>query len=66
VSGPEDLTERSYTLSPSQGVALMCLSEMLKEGDLAIRGDDDEAVDSAVELLADVAQEIALQVGQDG
>lgn len=53
-----------YTLSPSQGIALMSLSEMLKAGDLAIHGDDDEAIEAANELLADVAQEIALQVGE--
>ena len=49
-------------ISPSQAVRLMALSEMLRDEDLAIRGDEDEDIEAAYTLLADVAQEIALQV----
>jgi hypothetical protein len=42
----------------------MSLAQLLREGDLAIRGDEDEDVEAAYALIADVAQEIALQVPQ--
>jgi hypothetical protein len=51
-------------ISPSQAVQLMSLAQLLREGDLAIRGDEDEDVEAAYALIADVAQEIALQVPQ--
>jgi len=52
-------------LSPSQAVQLMSLAQLLRDGDLAIRGDEDEDVTAAYALIADVAEEIALQVPQD-
>lgn len=60
--GMENAPEK-FELSPSQGVQLLALSEMLRCEDLAIRGDEDEAIEAAYALLHDVAQEIALQVG---
>ena len=56
---------RAVELSPSQGVQLMSLAQLLREGDLAIRGEEDEDVEAAYALIADVAQEIALQVPQN-
>lgn len=53
---------RDYRLSPSQGVQLLALEAMLKEGDVVFRAHDPEASLSARALIADVAQEIALQV----
>lgn len=52
-----------YVLSPAQGVQLMALSEMLRDGELAFRGDDSSDETRAYELLIDVGQEIALQIG---
>lgn len=54
-----------FELSPSQGVQLMALAEMLRDQDLAIRGDEDEDIEAAYSLLSDVAQEIALQVSHE-
>jgi len=51
-------------ISPSQAMQLMSLQQLLHEGDLVIRGDEDEDVEAAYALIADVAQEIALQVPQ--
>ena len=51
-------------ISPSQAIHLMSLAQLLDEGDLVIRGDEDEDVEAAYALIADVAQEIALQVPQ--
>lgn len=49
-------------ISPSQAIKLLSLFDLLKNGDLEIRGDEKEDVDAAIEALGDVAQEIALQV----
>jgi hypothetical protein len=54
----------AFEISPSQAVQLMSLAQLLREGDLVIRGDEDEDVEAAYALIADVAQEIALQVPQ--
>lgn len=52
-----------YIISPSQGVQFLGLALMLKEGDLSFRGHEQEDEESAANLIADIAQEIALQVG---
>ena len=52
----------SFTLSPSQGVQLLSLAEMISAGDVDFRGYDLEDEKNARKLIADVAQEIALQV----
>jgi hypothetical protein len=51
-----------YRISPSQGVQLLALADMLKRGDLSLRGEPDDE-QAAASLVADVAQEIALQTG---
>jgi hypothetical protein len=51
-------------ISPSQAIQFMALAQLLRQGDLAIRGEEDEEVEAAYALIADVAQEIALQVPQ--
>lgn len=56
---------RVFELSPSQAVQLMSLAQLLREGDLTIRGEQDEDVDAAYALITDVAQEIALQIPQN-
>lgn len=53
------------TLSPSQSLQLMALGVMLRDGDLSLRGDDEEDAQRARELLIDVSQEIALQMGAE-
>jgi hypothetical protein len=55
--------DKSFEISPSQGFQIMALAEMLKNGDVSFRGDEQEDEQSAAALIADVAQEIALQVG---
>lgn len=54
-------------ISPSQAINLLSLCDLVRAGDLAIFGDAAADVDAAKSLLADIAQEIALQVhdGQD-
>ena len=57
--------EQGFNVSPSQGIALMSLAELIRTGDVIIRSgwDADEDYEaSAASLLKDVAQEIALQV----
>lgn len=51
-------------ISPSQAVQLMALAQLLQEGYLTIHGYEDEDIGAAYALIADVAQEIALQVPQ--
>lgn len=53
------------TLSPSQSVQLMALGVLIRDGDLALRGDDAEDVANGEALLIDVSQEIALQMGAE-
>ena len=55
-----------FIISPSHGVQLMALAQALSHGDLVLAyGVDPEEclADAAEELLRDVAQEIAMQVG---
>ena len=56
----EDLP--SFALSPSQGVQLLSLAAMICAGDVDFRGYGREDEENARKLIADVAQEIALQV----
>jgi hypothetical protein len=53
----------SYSLSPSQGIQLLALADLLKRGEIAFRADEERDEQHAAALIADVAQEIALQVG---
>ncbi len=57
MTGPEQ-----FILSPSQGIQILAISELLRAGGLAIQGDDAETAECA---LADIAQEIALQFGAE-
>jgi hypothetical protein len=57
----DEAEQSGYVLSPSQGVRLMALAEMLRAGDLQFRGDEPDEAESAADVIADVAQEIALQ-----
>ena len=55
----------NFSISPSQGVQLMALAELIRTGELVIAmgfDPDEDAADTASKLLLDVAQEIALQV----
>lgn len=56
-----ELEAEQYVLSPSQGVRFMALAQMLREHELLIVGDRGN-VHAAMETIADIAQEIALQV----
>lgn len=49
-------------ISPEQAVRLMVLSEMIKAGDIDFRAHESEDEEAARDLVADIAQEIALQV----
>jgi len=60
---PEEERAAEYTLSPSQAHQLMALAVLIREGDLAFRGYEQEDEENATSLIADVAQELALQVG---
>jgi hypothetical protein len=50
-------------LTPEQGARLMALCALVKQGDLDVRGHDDADVDNARELIFDVGEECALQLG---
>lgn len=52
--------DQGFTLSPAQGIQILCLAALIKGGDLVIEGSAD--AESAKKLIVDVAQEIALQV----
>jgi hypothetical protein len=53
--------DRDFTISPSQGIQLLSIADLLKHGAIEIRGDG-EGPDNARKAIMDVAQEIALQV----
>lgn len=55
--------DRDVLLSPSQATRLMAVCVMLKDGDLAFRGDESEEEDQATSVLKDIGEEIALQLG---
>jgi hypothetical protein len=55
--------DQEFTLSPSQGVMLMEMAELLRHGEIEIRGDGEDP-ENAYKALMDIAQEIALQVAQ--
>jgi hypothetical protein len=50
-------------LTREQGARLMAICALIKEGDLDVRGHDDEDVDNAREALFDIGEECALQLG---
>jgi hypothetical protein len=49
-------------LSPDQAIRLIALASMLKEGDVAFRGYEEEDELEAAALVRDIGEEIALQV----
>lgn len=49
-------------ISPEQAIRLMALADMVKAGDIDFRAHESEDEESARDLIADIAQEIALQV----
>ena len=51
-------------ISPDQALRIMAIAEMLRDGDLELRGEDVGDVETARAALIDVSQEIALQVHQ--
>ena len=53
-------------ISPDQAIKLMAIAEMLQEGGIDIRGYEEVDVNNARLAIADVAQEIALQVHHVG
>lgn len=59
----DDILTVSAKLSPAQSLQIMALGVMLRDGDLELCGEDAGDVQMATELLIDVSQEIALQIG---
>lgn len=55
-----------FILSPDQGLKLLCLASLLKDGDISFRGHEQDDCDNATDIIADIGQEIALQVGALG
>lgn len=51
------------TLSPAQSAQLMALGVMVRDSELRIEG---RMATEATELLVDISQEIALQMGAEG
>ena len=52
------------SISPSQAVKLLCISNLIRDGDIELHGQggDIQTADEATEAILDIAQEIALQV----
>ena len=61
----QDVKAHGYQMSPSQGVQLLCVADLLRRGQIEICGEDQEDADLALAVILDAAQEIALQVGDD-
>lgn len=57
------MPDKDFLISPDQAARLLALSEMLRHGDICFRGDEEEDEQTAYNLLIDVGQELALQVG---
>lgn len=49
-------------ISPDQAIKLMALAQMIKDGDIDFRGHEIQNEAAARAAIADIAQEIALQV----
>jgi len=58
-----DHHNREYPLSPDQAVRFLALADAVKNGDLTIRGHEEEDEQAALSLIADIGQELALQFG---
>lgn len=56
------MDEQEIKLSPSQGIKLLSLCAMLKDGDISFRGHEQEDEDNATAAMRDIGQEIALQI----
>jgi hypothetical protein len=54
--------DSNVVISPSQALKLLAIGNLIRDGDMEIRGDDETDVALAKEAIIDVAQEIALQV----
>lgn len=52
-------------LSPDQAIRLLCLCAVMQAGDMEFRGDDPRECQAAYDLICNVGEEIALQIGPD-
>lgn len=63
---PEQINGGKTTmLSPSQGVQLMAIGVMIRDGEIRIEGDSARVTSLAASVPIDVSQEIALQIGTE-
>lgn len=53
----------SIILTREQGARLMAICALMKEGDLDVRGHEQDDVDNARDALFDIGEECALQLG---
>jgi hypothetical protein len=59
------LPETGAVLSPAQSVQLMSLAVLMRDGEITFHAEDSDAATTALALIMDVGQEIALQVRKD-
>lgn len=57
------MTDKSYLLSPDQAIQIMAVSVLLKDGDLTLRGKDQDLIEKALSVIECVGEELALQFG---
>lgn len=62
-SSEERPIPEAVEITAHQATQMMVLSLMLKDGELEIRGDDQEQIKLAVYTITDVAEECALAIG---
>lgn len=55
----------NYLLSPDQGERLLALCAVLKSGDMEFRGYDPAECQAAYDLVCNIGEEIALQIGPE-
>jgi hypothetical protein len=60
-----DTEGKDFQVSPTQAIQLISLSVMLNEGDIFFRAHDADHSIAARRLITDVAQELALQIGNE-
>ena len=62
-ASPDSGEAETVVLTRTQGAKLMAICALMKDGDLDVRGHEEEDVENAREAIFDVGEECALQLG---
>jgi len=60
---PDREEVETVVLTRTQGAKLMAICALMKDGDLDVRGHEEEDVENARDAIFDIGEECALQLG---